>query len=92
MSLESIIQSYQLNHLLHIHIQGIWYNKLLLKRALIKRCAKPFSVHSTEKGAHVCNTAIVKNLVKSDKDDDEIEDEEFFIDWYLEGLEDLLIK
>ncbi|CAD8156648.1 unnamed protein product [Paramecium pentaurelia] len=61
-------------------------------RALIKRCAKPFSVHSTEKGAHVCNTAIVKNLVKTDKDDQEIEDEEFFIDWYLEGLEDLLIK
>lgn len=49
-------------------------------------------MHSTEKGAHVCNTAIVKNLVKADKDDEEIEDEEFFIDWYLEGLEELLIK
>jgi len=30
------------------------------RRALIKRCAKPFSVHSTEKASHVCNTAIVK--------------------------------
>jgi tubulin polyglutamylase TTLL1 len=29
--------------------------------------------------------------VKADNDD-EIEDEEFFIDWYLEGLEELLIK
>ena len=59
---------------------------------MIKRCAKSFSVHSTEKGAHVCNTAIVKKLVKTDNHDDEIEDEEFFIDWYLEGLEELLIK
>ena len=66
-------------------------SKILYTRALIKRCAKPFDVHSTEKGAHVCNTAIVKTLVKTDNDD-EIEDEEFFIDWYLEGLEELLIK
>jgi len=28
-------------------------------------------------------------MIKEDSDD--IEDEEFFIDWYLEGLEDLLI-
>ena len=27
---------------------------------LIFRCAKPFSVYSLEKAAHVCNTAIVK--------------------------------
>lgn len=40
----------------------------------------------------MCNTAIVKTLLKDDKDQDEIEDEEFFIDWYLEGLEDLLIQ
>lgn len=29
-------------------------------------------------------------MIKEDSDD--IEDEEFFIDWYLEGLEDLLIN
>lgn len=63
--------------------------KLYTIRALIKRCASPFSVHSLDRAAHVCNTAIVKTMIKEDSDD--IEDEEFFIDWYLEGLEDLLI-
>lgn len=57
---------------------------------MIKRCAKPFSVHSTDKASHVCNTAIVEKTKRSGDDDNDgdenIEDEEFFIDWYLEGL------
>ena len=59
----------------------------------------PFHVNSTEKAAHVCNTAIVKQitgsnqkLIKGDNDDEEVEEEEFFIDWNLEGLQDLLLK
>ena len=60
------------------------------QRALIKRCAEPYNVKSSSKAAHVCNTAIVKDKLEKDKDHD-IEDEEFFIDWYLEGLEELLI-
>jgi hypothetical protein len=61
-------------------------------RALIKRCAKPFSVHSTDKAAHVCNTAIVtkttglKEDYHNNEDHDDVEEEEFFIDWNLEGL------
>jgi tubulin polyglutamylase TTLL1 len=47
------------------------------KKALIKRCAKPFDRFTTEKAAHVCNTAIVKkvkkNLLDEDEDDDESE-------------------
>lgn len=41
----------------------------------------------------MCNTAIVEKSRKKDdeSDNDEIEDEEFFIDWYLEGLQDLLL-
>ena len=67
-------------------------------RALIKRCALPFSVNSTEKAAHVCNTAIVRKT-SGLKDDhsknakqDDVEEEEFFIDWNLEGLQELLLK
>lgn len=68
------------------------------KRALIKRCAKPFDVHSTDKVAHVCNTAIVTKTsgLKEDHNknerEDEVEEEEFFIDWNLEGLQELLLK
>ena len=67
-------------------------------RALIKRCALPFNINSTEKAAHVCNTAIVRKTSglkedhsKNDKQDD-VEEEEFFIDWNLEGLQELLLK
>ena len=63
------------------------------RRALIKRCAKPFSVYSTEKAAHVCNTAIVtkssglkEDFNKNDEVSENVEEEEFFIDWNLEGL------
>lgn len=59
------------------------------KRPLIKRCAKPFSLLSKEKAAHVCNTAIVKQTIGSDapeRKENEIEEEEFFIDWNFEGL------
>ena len=52
-------------------------------------------MHSTDKAAHVCNTAIVEKTLQSEddssSDSDSIEDEEFFIDWYLEGLQDLLL-
>jgi tubulin polyglutamylase TTLL1 len=41
------------------------------KRALIKRCAKEYSLFSTEKAAHVCNTAIVKKTLKDSIDDGE---------------------
>jgi hypothetical protein len=34
------------------------------RRALIRRCAKPFNLFSTEKSAHVCNTALVKKHLK----------------------------
>jgi hypothetical protein len=60
------------------------------RRPLIKRCAKPFSLQSTEKAAHVCNTAIVKQSMSSKshphEGEDAIEEEEFFIDWNFEGL------
>lgn len=65
------------------------------KKALIKRCAKPFSIFSTEKASHVCNTAIVKkamadedtsNTENGDMKKEDIEEELFFIDWYLEAL------
>ena len=49
------------------------YKKALIKRfkkLLFYRCAKPFSIFSTEKAAHVCNTAIVKKTI-SDLDDPE---------------------
>jgi hypothetical protein len=49
------------------------------KKALIKRCAKPFSMFSTEKAAHVCNTAIVRKTMK-DIADDEIEADEVGLD------------
>jgi len=44
------------------------------KKALIKRCAKPFNIYSTEKAAHVCNTAIVKSTLKNEEVE-EVEDD-----------------
>ena len=58
------------------------YKKALIKRLIIKfivRCAKPFSVYSLDKAAHVCNTAIVKKELEKDDDmgdDDEGEQKE----------------
>ena len=45
------------------------------KKALIKRCAKPFDAFSTEKAAHVCNTAIVKSVKEKEMDEDDEYDE-----------------
>ena len=33
-------------------------------RPLIKRCAKEFSLNSTDKSSHICNTAIVKKNIE----------------------------
>lgn len=58
-------------------------------RPLIKRCAKKFDLLSSEKAAHVCNTAIVKKQKQKRSayaKKNGIEDEEFFIDWNFEGL------
>ena len=46
------------------------------KKALIKRCAKPFDSFTKEKAAHVCNTAIVKKVKKAILDEDEDDDDE----------------
>ncbi|KAM3127735.1 hypothetical protein pb186bvf_020167 [Paramecium bursaria] len=68
-------------------------------KALIRRCAKPFDKFSIEKAAHVCNTAILKQtLAKEGKnpeiqdDNDEIEGDEFFIDWKLDQLQRMLLE
>jgi tubulin polyglutamylase TTLL1 len=68
------------------------------KRALIKRCAGAFNVTSEDIPSHICNTAIVeKNKGKEDEGTDQSENseesnEEYFIDWDLDGIEKLLVE
>ena len=65
-------------------------------KTLIRRCIFPFDKFSTQKEAHVCNTAIVKNTLENMKtetseddegdDTDEISTGELFIDWKLDFI------
>ncbi|CAD8200294.1 unnamed protein product [Paramecium pentaurelia] len=96
-------------------------------KTLIRRCIYPYDKFSTLKGAHVCNTAIVKKTILSmqnesqeqdenDNDDDnddefttinkknnnnntinnsisdQINQEDLYIDWKLDYLQELLLK
>ncbi|CAD8067466.1 unnamed protein product [Paramecium primaurelia] len=58
------------------------------KKALIKQCALKFNLTDFSKEAHVCNTAITKSL----KEDIKQQNNEYYIDWNLEELQDLLIE
>ncbi|CAD8132232.1 unnamed protein product [Paramecium pentaurelia] len=66
------------------------------KRALIKRCANEYDPLSEQIPAHICNTAVTekthKNQTNQGDGNFEQEDEEMFIDWNLEGIEELLIE
>ncbi|CAK56620.1 unnamed protein product (macronuclear) [Paramecium tetraurelia] len=57
--------------------------------SLIRRCATPFDKFSLEKSSHVCNTAIVKTKIEGQDLD---EDKQFFIEWKLDYLQELLLK
>ncbi|CAD8070420.1 unnamed protein product [Paramecium sonneborni] len=58
------------------------------KKALIKQCALKFNLSDFSKEAHVCNTAITK----SHKEETKQQDDDFYIDWNLEELQELLIE
>ncbi|CAK77369.1 unnamed protein product (macronuclear) [Paramecium tetraurelia] len=58
------------------------------KKALIKQCALKFNLTDFSKEAHVCNTAITKSL----KEDIKQQNNEYYIDWNLEELQDLLLQ
>ncbi|CAD8076688.1 unnamed protein product [Paramecium sonneborni] len=64
------------------------------KRALIKRCANEYNPLSEQIPAHICNTAVTEKTHKNSSNQAdgniESEDEEMFIDWNLEGIEELL--
>ncbi|CAD8120836.1 unnamed protein product [Paramecium sonneborni] len=57
--------------------------------SLIRRCAMPFNKFSLEKSSHVCNTAIVKKKIGAE---DLQVDEQFFINWKLDYLQELLLQ
>lgn len=52
----------------------------------MKQCALQFSLRDFTKQSHVCNTAVTKTH-KGKNDDDEL-----YIDWNLEELQDLLLR
>ncbi|CAD8137738.1 unnamed protein product [Paramecium pentaurelia] len=64
----------------------------MYKRALIKRCANEYNPLSESIPAHICNTAITEKTHKNQSNsiESQEEDEEMFIDWNLEGIEELL--
>lgn len=61
----------------------------MYKRALIKRCANEYNPLSEEIPAHICNTAVTEKN-KNATDNATEDGEELFIDWNLEGIEELL--
>ncbi|CAD8106689.1 unnamed protein product [Paramecium sonneborni] len=57
--------------------------------SLIRRCATPFNKFSIEKSSHVCNTAILKKKIEAEQMENE---EQYYIDWNLDYIQELLLK